>query len=107
MNIVSLEEVKDYLNIDDFYKDEDKFLINILNIAESAVLGATNGSFCDSELLEVPEQSNLNYRNRLKGAVLMLVSTLYNEREMTTSSNIKESPIWNMIICPLTKFDSF
>ena len=82
---VTLEQAKKHLNIDDSFKDDDKYILDLIKVSEDAV--QKNTDIALSEQLEggiLPPS--------LTHSILLLVGNLYNNREATSYSVPSEVP---------------
>ena len=78
MAVVSLDVFKKHVRADDF-ADDDDYLTELLETAESAVIKATNRS--KDEL----EQMEGKFPPMLKQAMMMLAAHWYNQRESVST----------------------
>ena len=76
---------KKHLNIDDDFKDDDNYIINLIKVAEDAV--QKNENIALEELLEGGELPP-----SVIHSILLLVGNLYNSREAATYSSVSEVP---------------
>lgn len=82
---VTLEQVKKHLQIDLDYKDDDCYLLYLIDVAEDAV-----EKNCDIALSEQGEGGEIPPSTF--HSILLLIGNLYNNREATTYSTITEVP---------------
>lgn len=101
---ITLEQVKQYLNIDLEYTDEDTLIITLLNMAEDAVK-----AYCNRPdwRFESDNDIETGVPPRVKQAVLMLVAELYSNRELNVQSTLKQSPVWDLLLGTAINYDSF
>ena len=85
MNVVSLDVFKKHVRADDF-ADDDDYLTELLETAESAVIKATNRS--KDEL----EQMEGKFPPMLKQAMMMLAAHWYNQRESVSTVQMHALP---------------
>ena len=85
MNVVSLDVFKKHVRADDF-ADDDDYLTELLETAESAVIKATNRS--KDEL----EQMEGKFPPMLKQAMMMLAAHWYNQRESVSTVQMHAVP---------------
>lgn len=82
---VTLGIAKKHLNIDDSFHDDDAYIVSLIKVAEDAV--AKNSNMALNEMMEDGELPP-----SIIHSILLLVGNLYNNREATTYSNIREVP---------------
>lgn len=82
---VTLNEVKQHLNIDASFTDDDNYLISLIQVCEDSVQKNTDIVLADQVEGGVLPPS-------LKHSILLLVGNLYNNREATSYSIPKEVP---------------
>ncbi len=91
---LSLETIKDHLQIDQDFHGDDKLLVTELNAAESFIR-----DYCDN-----PDLGNFStdedVPDALKAAVLLLIGDLYKNREKSVNSNQKDNPTFEMLLRP-------
>ena len=85
MDVVSLDVFKKHVGADDF-ADDDDYLTELLETAESAVIKATNRS--KDEL----EQMEGKFPPMLKQAMMMLAAHWYNQRESVSTVQMHAVP---------------
>lgn len=98
--MLTLDAVKHYLNIDSDYKEDDRLLLGFINSTESAMKSYCNheGDWND-ENSEPPMQ--------VQQAQLLLIAELYSNRELQTASNLKQSPVWDILLGTSINHTSF
>lgn len=99
MLILSIEHVKKYLNIDQDYKDDDDLLINLINIAESAIARYINRKDLDEFGLEDSKENCT-----IRAAALMLIASIYKDREANCDRELKTNPAFDLMLAPLYKY---
>ena len=99
--MLTIDAVKHYLSIDSDYKDDDRLLLGLINSTESAMKSYCNheGDWTDNDMAEAPMQ--------VQQAQLMLIAELYRNRELQTSSNLKQSPVWDILLGTSINHTSF
>jgi len=97
--ILSIEHVKRYLNIDADYTEDDELLINLINIAELAVARYINREDLDEFGLDDNKQNMT-----LRAAALMLIASMYKDREMSADRELKINPAFDLLLHPLYKY---
>lgn len=98
--ILTLENVKKYLNIDSDFQEDDELIINLIDAAEKAIKKNLNreelSGFTDEEI-----------DSDIQNAALMLIAELYKNREFQTVNSYKESPVFMYLIGPNKEYNSF
>lgn len=82
---ITLGQAKKHLNIDKSFTDDDEYILSLIQAAEDAVEKNT-----DIALSEQVKDGKLP--SSLEHSILLLVGNLYNNREATTYSTVKEVP---------------
>ena len=82
---VTLQQAKRHLNIDDSFKDDDNYILGLINVAEDAV--AKNENIALKDMIEGGELPP-----SVIHSILLLVGNLYNNREATSYSVVSEVP---------------
>lgn len=85
MDVVSLDVFKKHVRADDF-ADDDDYLTELLETAESAVIKATNRSKDELERMEG------KFPPMLKQAMMMLAAHWYNQRESVSTVQMHAVP---------------
>ncbi len=86
MAVVSLALFKKHVRADDF-ADDDEYLAHLLEVAEVAVITATNRTE-----QELTDDNTGEFPAPLKHAVMMLAAHWYNQRESVSSVQMHEVP---------------
>ena len=97
--ILSIEHVKRYLNIDNDYKEDDELLINLINICELAIAKYINRESLDEFGLDDTKENAT-----LRGAALMLIASMYKDREASVDRELKINPSFSILLSPLYKY---
>lgn len=97
--ILSIEHVKRYLNIDEDYKDDDDLLINLINICELAIAKYINRESLDEFGLDDNKENST-----LRAAALMLIASMYKDREASVDRELKINPCFSLMLAPLYKY---
>lgn len=97
--ILSIEHVKRYLNIDEDYKEDDDLLINLINICELAIAKYINRESLDEFGLDDTKENST-----LRAAALMLIASMYKDREASVDRELKINPSWQILLAPLFKY---
>ncbi len=84
---LSIEEIKKQLNIDEFFHDDDEYLIGLSDAAELAT-----AKFCDRPIQSLVD-ANGNLEAPIKQCVLLMIGNMYNNREATSNYNVVEVPL--------------
>lgn len=82
---INLETIKKHLNIDSFFTEDDDYLMMLESVAENTVakhIDCNLSELCVSGELAPP----------LKHAMLLLIGSMYMQRESVTYSSITEVP---------------
>lgn len=85
-NVVTLALFKKHVRADDF-ADDDTYLQHLLDVAEEAVITATNRT--EAELTEMGGGS---FPASLKHAIMLLGGHLYNQRESVSTTQLHAVP---------------
>lgn len=82
-----VDVVKKHLNIDRDFTDDDGYISNLIMVAQNAVEIHTHRT------LESMEDENGNLPPALLHAMLLLIGTMYGNRESVTYGSAKELPL--------------
>ncbi len=84
---ITLDKVKKHLNVDDWYKDDDDYIMSLVEVAEAAA----------AKHLQRPmsfyEDADGNLPPALEQACLLLIGHFYNNREAVNFSSLTEVPL--------------
>ena len=83
---LQLEIIKKHLNIDNFYKDDDDYLIYLADVAEKTV-----EKHIDNNLSDLAN-SRGDIPSPLLHAMLLFIGDMYANRESIAYSNVTEIP---------------
>lgn len=83
MKYLNLTLIKKHLNIDEEFKDDDLYLVNLANVAEEMVSRHIDRNLDEYSKLPAPIQQ----------AALLLVGNMYRERESISLQNMSEIPL--------------
>lgn len=97
--ILSIEHVKRYLNIDNDYKEDDDLLLNLINICELAIAKYINRESLDEFGLDDTKENST-----LRAAALMLIASMYKDRESSVDHELKINPCFSILLSPLYKY---
>lgn len=84
---VTLDRIKKHLNIDEYYKEDDWYLLSLYDVAEHIV-----GKHTDSDLEKIAEANGGELPPPLVHAMLLFIGDMYVHRETNTSDNINTVP---------------
>lgn len=84
---IQLYEVKKQLNIDADFKDDDEYLVDLINVAEAMV-----ESHIDDKLDEIAKSNKYCLPRPLVQAMLLFIGNLYANRESVAFANSYEVP---------------
>lgn len=82
-----LETVRKHLNLDDTFRDDDKYLINLIDVAETVV-----ENHIDRPFAELVEKNNGLLPANLRHAILLLVGDYYANRESVSFGTPHQIP---------------
>lgn len=97
--ILSIEHVKRYLNIDNDYVEDDDLLLNLINICELAIAKYINRESLDEFGLDDTKENST-----LRAAALMLIASMYKDRESSVDHELKTNPAFDILLAPLYKY---
>ena len=84
---VTLDRIKKHLNIDEYYKEDDWFLISLYQVAEKVVERHT-----DSKLSEIAKTNGGELPPPLVHAMLLLIGDYYKNRESVSFTSATSIP---------------
>lgn len=87
MKYLSLKEIKKHLIIDDYFHDDDDYLISLGETAEQMVDEHINNCLSD-----IVNDNNGALPGPLRHAMLLLVGNLYKNREPDAFTTVTEIP---------------
>ena len=87
MKYLNLDIIKKHLNIDDYFKDDDDYLISLGETAEQMVDEHINNCLDD-----IVYDNNGVLPGPLRHAMLLLVGNLYKNREPDAFTTVTEIP---------------
>lgn len=94
----TLSEIKQHLNIDEAFKDDDQLLLLYIQTAEEAVQRDLDRPL---HRLVDPVSGYLPFP--IKAATLMLVANLYANRENVNVVKLTENPTYRYLLTPYRK----
>lgn len=85
MEYIKLEELKKHLNIDEWFTDDDNYIMSLYKVAENLVEKDIDQPLSDLEVEgQIPDA--------LKHAMLLLVGDFYANRESVAFTSVNELP---------------
>lgn len=91
--IITLSEAKKHLNIEESFTDDDQYIQELISVAELVVQEYLNGGIVDATLtFTVGEDTVSALPKSIKHACLLLISHLYQNRNMVSFSQGYEIP---------------
>lgn len=91
---IQLYQVKKQLNIDESFKDDDEYLVDLINVATQMV-----ESHIDDKLDEIAEKNNHCLPRPLVQAMLLFIGNMYANRESIAFASSNEIPLsYNYIL---------
>ena len=85
--LLNLEGIKKHLNIDDYYEDDDFYLIYLCEVAEMAV-----EKHIDTNLEKVAEENGGELPAPIAHAILLLIGNMYKSRESVSYGSVTSIP---------------
>ena len=95
---ITLQEIRKQLNLDDFYTEDNDYLIELIKVSEDVVEKRIGKKLC-----ECINPSTGELEPSVKHSILVLVSTYYNQREATSPTTITEVPLTFNFLSDLNK----
>lgn len=93
---ITLKEARKHLNLDDeFFTEDDDYILTLIEAAENAI-----GNEINRPLSECVNPATGDLYASLKHAVLMIIGSAYNYRESITVQSIKDVPLYDLLIGP-------
>jgi hypothetical protein len=86
--MISLERIKKHLNIDDYFVDDDLYLLSLRDVAIETVerdLGFT--------LYDIYDECDCTIPEPIKQAILLMIGTFYNNRESIAAAQLHPIPL--------------
>lgn len=84
---VELDRIKKHLNIDEYYKEDDSYLISLYEVAQEVVEKHT-----DSNLKNIADANGGELPSPLVHAMLLFIGDMYIHREINSNTNIASVP---------------
>ena len=94
---ITLDRIKKHLNIDNYFEDDDEYLLYLESVAETVVEQHIDKNL--SDLLD----TNGELPTPLVHAMLLLIGNMYNNRESVTTGFALEVPLSYSYILDLYK----
>ena len=92
--MLTIEQIKKHLNIDEYFHDDDDYLLSLQEVAKMAVERHIDLSFDD-----IKENNGGEIPPPLLHALLLLIGNLYRDRESVSFVNATEIPLtYNYIL---------
>lgn len=95
---ITLPEARKHLNLDDFFHDDDNYILTLIRVCEDAV-----SKRIDRKLEDCVERSTGELEPSVKHAVLLLLGTYYSQREATSPTQITDVPLTLEYLADLNK----
>lgn len=103
MDVLSLTIIKQHLNIDSNFTDDDEYLTRLGNTAEGYTAEFLEVSDA-TDVEQVTEWTTLSAKPQVQQAMLMLVGTMYNNRESEVYSNTSEMKAFKRMLNQFKKW---
>ena len=84
---LTLERIKKHLNIDEYFKDDDDYLMFLGDVAEQTVQ-----RHIDSNLNVLADENGGELPSPLIQAMLLYIGNMYLQRESVKFSNVQDVP---------------
>lgn len=85
---VSIDKIKKHLNIDSDFKDDDMYLMSLSEVAEQLVQ-----RHIGRDLAKLADDNGGCVPSPLEHAMLLMIGTLYSNRESITFGSAQEVPL--------------
>ena len=96
---ITLPQVKNQLNLDESFNEDDNLLRLYIQAAENVVEHHINRSLC-----QVAEENNGILPQQVQIAVMMLVGSFYNSRESQSYASISANPAYHYILASVKRY---
>lgn len=83
---ITLDEARKHLNLDDFFTEDDNYILDLIKVSEDAVEKRIGRKLKDCI------DKNGELEPTVRHTILLLVSTYYTQREATTPNTITTVP---------------
>ena len=87
MKYLNLDILKKHLNIDNFFHDDDDYVVSLGDVAEEMV-----ATHLDNKLDIIAADNDGNLPMPIKHAMLLLVANLYQNREGIAFTSVNDIP---------------
>lgn len=84
---ISLDRIKKHLNIDEYFKDDDMYILSLYSVAEKVVEKHT-----DTNLSKIAKVNGGELPSPLTHAMLLLIGDMYRNRESITFGTVNVIP---------------
>ena len=84
---LEIDRIKKHLNIDDYYKDDDNYLVYLYEVAEKVVEKHT-----DTNLKEIAEENGGELPPPILHAMLLFIGDMYKSRESISFGSVTSIP---------------
>lgn len=94
---VTLSEARKHLNLDDWFKEDDEYILELIKVSEDVVekrIGKPLKKCIDKDG---------DLEASIKQSILLLIGTYYNQREATSPSSISMVPYTFDFLADLNK----
>lgn len=88
MNFLTLDQIKKHLNIDDYFHDDDSYLVDLGTVSELAV-----EKHIDYSLRKLAENNGGQLPAPLIHAMLLMIGTFYQNRESVAFASSSPIPL--------------
>ena len=95
---LEIDKIKKHLNIDDYYKDDDNYLVYLYEVAEKVVEKHT-----DTSLKQIAEENGGELPPPILHAMLLFIGDMYKSRESISFGSVTSIPFSYEYILSLYK----
>ena len=95
---LEIDRIKKHLNIDDYYKDDDNYLVYLYEVAEKVVEKHT-----DTSLKKIAEENGGELPPPILHAMLLFIGDMYKSRESISFGSVASIPFSYEYILSLYK----
>lgn len=95
---LEIDRIKKHLNIDDYYKDDDNYLVYLYEVAEKVVEKHT-----DTNLKQIAEENGGELPPPILHAMLLFIGDMYKSRESISFGSVTSIPFSYEYILSLYK----
>ena len=85
---LEIDRIKKHLNIDDYYKDDDNYLVYLYEVAEKVVEKHT-----DTSLKQIAEENGGELPPPILHAMLLFIGDMYKSRESISFGSATSIPV--------------